>query len=140
MKETIQAQGHPNITGSHRTTFEITRAQTVSPTGDCVIAVAASKGAHELSSAFKRMAQTPRTQITVLIEVGELQERAIGWGHPALTFTHPEDLVARTSNYICPRTLMIRANKAARDLSRDVIRRLQNPHQQIVLTLIADPA
>lgn len=106
--------------------------------GDCVIAVAASKGAHELSSAFKRIAQTAQTQIMVLIEVGELLECVIGSGHPALTFTHPEDLVVRTSNYTCPRTLMIRANKASRDLSRDLIRRLQNPHQQLVLTLIAD--
>jgi hypothetical protein len=103
-----------------------------------VIAVAASHGALGLNAAFKRMAQDTRTQITVLLEAGEWQDRVVGWGHPALTFTHPEDLVARTSGFTCPRTLMIRADKAARDLSRDLIRHLQNPHQQIVLTLIAD--
>jgi len=138
VKETIQAWGHPHITGSHRTTFEVTRTPTVSPAGDCVIAVAASHGALGLNAAFKRMAQDTRTQITVLLEAGEWQDRVVGWGHPALTFTHPEDLVARTSGFTCPRTLMIRADKAARDLSRDLIRHLQNPHQQIVLTLIAD--
>jgi hypothetical protein len=136
--ETLHAWGHPHITGSHRTTFEITRAQTVSPSGDCVIAVAASKGALGLSSAFKRIARNDQTQITVLLEADELQEQVVGWGHPALTFTHPEDLVARTSRFTCPRTLMIRADKAARNLSRELIRCLQNPQQRIVLTLIAD--
>jgi hypothetical protein len=137
VKETIQAWGHPNITGSHRTTFEVTKAKTVSLAGDCVIAVAASKGARGLSEAFKRIAQNARTQITVLFEAGELQDWVVGRGHPRLTFTHPEDLVARTSSYTCPRTLMIHADKAAQDLSRDLIRYLQNPCQQIVLTLIA---
>ena len=138
MKETIQAWGHSNITGSHRTTLEVTRAPAVSSAGDCVIAVAASKGAQGLSSAFKRIARDIRTQITVLLKVGDLQDRVVGWGHPALTLTHPEDLVVRTSCYTCSRTLMIRADKAARDLSRDLIRYLQNPRQPIVLTLIAD--
>jgi hypothetical protein len=138
VKETIQAWGHPNITGSHRTTFEVTKAKTVSLAGDCVIAVAASKGAQGLSKTFKRMAQNARTQITVLFEAGELRDRAVGRGHPSLIFTHPDDLVARTSSYTCPRTLMIHADKAAQDLSRDLIHYLQNPCQQIVITLIAD--
>ena len=138
MKEVIQAWGHPNSSGSHCTTIEVTKAPTVSPAGDCVIAVAASKGAQGLSAAFKRMAQDSRTQITVLLEAGEWRDQVVGWGHPALTLTHPEDLVARTSSFTCPRTLMIHADKAARDLSRDLIRHLQNPRQQIVITLIAD--
>jgi hypothetical protein len=33
---------------------------------------------------------------------------------------------------------MIRADKAAWNLSRELIRRLQNPQQQIVLIVIAD--
>ena len=103
-----------------------------------MIAVAASKGALGLSPAFKRIARDDQTQITVLLEVDELQERVVGWGHPALTLTHPGDLVARTSRFTCPRTLMIHAEKAAKNLARALIRRVQNPHQQIVLTLIAD--
>ena len=140
MKETIQAWGQPNITGTHRTTFEVTRTPTLSPAGDCVIAVAASHGTQGLSTAFKRIARDTHTRIRVLLKAGQWQDQVVGWGHPKLTLTHPEDLVARTSSYACPRTLMIRADKAARDLSRDLIRHLQNPHQQIVITLIADSA
>jgi hypothetical protein len=136
--EKIQAWGHPHITGSHRTTFEVTRAQDVSRSGDCVIAVAASKGAHGLTPAFKRLVRDERTQITVILEVDGLEDQAVGWGHPSLTLSHPEDLVARTSSFKCPRTVMIRANKAARDLSRSLIHRLHDPHQQIQLTFIAE--
>lgn len=137
-KETIQASGHPNIIGSHRTTFEITRAQTLSTTGDCVIAIAASKGARGLTPVFKQMARDARTQITILLEVDELRDRVVGWGHPALTFTHAEDLVARTSSFTCSRTLMIHADKAAWNLSRAMIHRLQDSQQRIVFTIIAD--
>ena len=136
--ETLQAFGHPNISASHRTTFEVTRARTVSPSGNCVIAVSASKGALELTPAFKQVAQNKRTRITVLLEVDELRDQVVGWGHPALTFTHPEELVARTSSFTCPRTIMIRTDKAARNLSRALIRRLQNPQQQIQFTFIAE--
>jgi hypothetical protein len=136
--EKIQAWGHPHITGSHRTTFEVTRARDVSPSGDCVIAVAASKGAQGLTPTFKRLARDERTRITVILEVDGLEERVVGWGHPSLTLSHPDDLVARTSSFTCPRTLMIRANKAARNLSRSMIHRLLDPSQQIQFTFIAE--
>ena len=45
----------------------------------------------------------------------------IGWGHEDLTLTHPTDIVIRKSDYTCPRTLMIKANKAARDLEGKLI-------------------
>ena len=138
ISEKLYAWGHPLITGSHRTTFEVTMAKEVSLRGDCVIAVAASKGAQGLPSAFKRLARDTRTQITVILKVDELHEQVVGWGHPHLTLSHAEDLVARTSAFTCPRTIMIRANKAARDLSRSMIRRLHNPHQRIQLTFIAE--
>lgn len=138
VREKVCAWGHPCITGTHSTTFEVTRATDVSLTGDCVIGVAASKGALGLSVAFKRFARDERTRITVILEVDELQDQVVGWGHPALVLSHPEDLVARTSTYTCPRTVMIRANKAARDLSRALIHRVRHPQQQILLTFIAE--
>ena len=49
-----------------------------------------------------------------------------GFGHENLTLTHPTDIVCRTSDYVCPRTLMINADKAARDLDSDLIEDLKN--------------
>ncbi|RLI33421.1 DUF371 domain-containing protein, partial [Candidatus Bathyarchaeota archaeon] len=39
--------------------------------------------------------------------------------------THPSDLVVRKSSYICPRTLMIHADKAAADLPRKMVEALK---------------
>ena len=136
--EKLFAWGHLQITGSHRTTFEVTRDVNLSSRGDCVIAVAATKGANGLSSAFKRLARDRRTQITIVLEVDGVRDEVMGWGHPQLTLSHPEDIVVRRSAFTCPRTIMVHANKAARDLSRSLIRRLRNPQQQIQVTLIAE--
>ncbi|MBC7111709.1 MAG: DUF371 domain-containing protein, partial [Methanothermobacter sp.] len=47
------------------------------------------------------------------------------YGHPELTLDHPTDIVCRKSDYICSRTLMIRADKAACDLDENLVRDLR---------------
>ncbi len=53
-------------------------------------------------------------------------DEIVGFGHDDLTLPHPTDIVCRTSDYVCPRTLMINADKAARDLDLDLIEDLKN--------------
>ena len=43
--EELFAQGHPNILGTHRMTFEITKEHELSRRGDCIIAVNDDQGA-----------------------------------------------------------------------------------------------
>jgi hypothetical protein len=45
------------------------------------------------------------------------------------------DLVVRKSDFICNRTLAIRADKAAKDFSRNLVKKLQNPKQKVTITL-----
>jgi hypothetical protein len=59
-------------------------------------------------------------------------------GHPSLTFTHPTDLVIRKSDYVCGRTLAIRADIAACDLSRKLVEKLHNSNQKAEITLVAE--
>lgn len=133
----MQAWGHPNVTGDSRKTFEITTESTLTWRGDCILAVNASKGAAALRNDFKALACRGAVQITVVIQIGEIEETAVGWGSPQLTYTHPTSFVARTSGFTCSRTLMIRSNKAAADFSRRLIRRLQDPQVQATIRLIA---
>jgi hypothetical protein len=133
--ETIEAWGHSNISANHNTTFEITRTAQVTPRGDCIVAVNASKGARDLSMRFKQMAKQRGAKITVTIEANCQREIIIGRGHSQLLLSHPTDLVVRKSNYVCDRTLMIGASKAAADLPRNFISVLQNPSQRIVFTI-----
>ena len=135
--EAVQAWGHPNVTGDSRKTFEITTEPTLTRRGDCILAVNASKGAAALRDDFKALARRDDVQVTVVIQVAEMEEAAVGWGSPQLTYTHPTSFVARTSDFTCSRTLMIRSNKAAADFSRCFIRRLQDPRVQATIHLIA---
>jgi hypothetical protein len=91
-----------------------------------------------LSSEFKETARREKTRITLIIEVGNVKEVVKAYGSARLTFTHPNDLVVRKSSYACGRTLAVRADKAAKDLSRKLVEKLQNPKQRVKVTLIAE--
>lgn len=136
--EVIKACGHPNIRATHRSTLEITKEGNLTPRGDCIIAVKADKGLCELSDEFKRVVGREGSKIKLIIEVGELKEEITGFGSPKLTLSHPTDIVCRKSSYTCGRTLMIKANKAAIDIDRKIVKKLKNPGAQVKITLIAE--
>ena len=136
--EVINAHGHENIQATHKTTLEVTKESTLTKRGDCVIAVGATKGAADLHSKFKETAQSIDATITIIIEVGDEREIIRAKGSPQLLFTHPTDLVIRKSDYVCGRTLAIKADKAASDLSRKLIERMQEPGQRVKITLTVD--
>ena len=131
----IFARGHENIQATHITTFEITKEPALTKRGDCIIAVGATKGAADLPLGFKEAARSEDAQMTITIEAGELKEVVRARGSPRLLFTHPTDLVVRKSNYVCGRTLAIRADKAASDLSRKLIEKIRDSSQKIRITL-----
>lgn len=133
--EIIHARGHPNVTSLNRTTFEITKETHLTKRGDCIVAVSTDKGASDLSPEFKKAMQSKEARVRIQIEAGGEAEVVNAWGSPLLNFTHPTDLVVRKSDFICSRTLSIRADKAAKDFSRPLIEKLQNPRQKVKITL-----
>ncbi len=136
--EVITAKGHPLITARHPTTLMITKDSEVGPGGDCIIAVAASKGAIEFSDEFKKAIRSGAA-VTIVIESGGGVEKVHAFGHPSLTLEHPTDLVVRKSKFICGRTLAIRADKAAAGLSRSFVSKLQSPMSVSVMIEVASP-
>jgi len=134
----ISAHGHENIQATHEATFEITKEPTLTKRGDCVIVVEATKGADDLPLEFKEAARKKSAQITITIEAGKLKEIVRAKGSPQLLFTHPTDLVVRKSDYVCGRTLAIRADKAASDLSRKLVEKIQDLNQKIRITLAVE--
>jgi len=138
--EVIYARGHANVQLTHKTTFQITKEAFLSERGACVIAIAATKGAIDLSSKFKETARHEKTRIKVIIEIDHVKEVVKAQGSSRLTFIHPNDLVVRKSGYVCGRTLAINADKAANDLSKKLVEKLQNPEQKVKITLVAETA
>ena len=63
-------------------------------------------------------------------------DEIVGFGHENLTLTHPTDIVCRKSDYTCSRTLMINANKAARDLDLNLIEDLKNEKEMEVTIIL----
>jgi len=133
--EIIFAYGHENILATHRTTFEITKENQLSKRGNCAIAVSANKAIADLSYEFKENSRKEKAKMTILIEAGEVAEIVNAFGSPLSILTHPTDIVVRKSVYICTRTLAVRADKAACDLSRNLVEKLGNPRQRVRITL-----
>ena len=135
-KETITALGHENIQAVHPSTLMFTREKHLSKTGDCVVGVASDKAVADLNQKFKDTLRKPNAKLTIIIEAGSLTEQINASGSPKLILTHPTDIVIRKSDYICNRTLAIRADKSAKDLQRELAEKLKNPQQKVNITLV----
>ncbi|MEM3730223.1 MAG: DUF371 domain-containing protein [Candidatus Bathyarchaeia archaeon] len=137
IKEVIFAYGHKNIQATHKSTFEITKETEISKRGNCIIAVSADKALYDLSPKFKEILRSENAKITILIEAGEVWDAVNAFGSPNLTLAHQTSIVVRKSDYICDRTLAIRADKSSFDLSRKLVEKLRNPNQRVKITLKA---
>lgn len=122
----LKSKGHKNVTSHHKSTFEITKDAEIGPTADCIIGTDADKSMLNFPDEFKDMIADSNTKITVILDTENGHDEITGWGHENLTLTHPTDIVCRTSDFTCSRTLMIRADKAARDLDPKLVEDLKN--------------
>ncbi len=136
--EVFKARGHPNIRASHRTTLMVTKEEDITVRGDCIVAVAAEKGLRELDPRVRGSMRREGARICLLLEAGPFIFKVSGFGDPSLSLSHPKDMVVRKGEYICERTLMIRADKAARDIPEPLLRLLQNGDQVVSLRLIVE--
>jgi len=132
--EIVVARGHSRIKALHPTTLMITKDKEVGPKGDCIIAVAADKSVADLGETIKRMIQSG-CKILILLEVNGITETIQAFGHPDLTLDHTRDIVVRKSTFKCGRTLAIRADKAAADLSRALVAQLRDPTAKIRISI-----
>ena len=126
MEFKIKSKGHKNVSSEHKSTFEITKDLEIGPTADCIIGVAMDESMLDFSQEFKDKIADSNTKIAVLLDTPNAHDEIIGYGHEDLTLTHPTDIVCRTSDYTCSRTLMIKSSKAARNLDLDLINDLKN--------------
>nr|KXH71248.1 MAG: hypothetical protein AM324_00805 [Candidatus Thorarchaeota archaeon SMTZ1-83] len=132
----FRAYGHANVTGDHRTTVEITSEPTLTPSGTCIVGIRANKTLQRFDSEIKELARSPNTRIVLRLNVENLIEEIEGRGDPGLTYSDSTSMVARKSSFVCGRTLMIQADKAASDLNRSLIERLKQPETAIDCELL----
>lgn len=133
--EHVHAYGNINVQAVHPSTLMFTKESHLTKTGDCIVAVSADKAVADLSEDFKEALKKPNAKLTIAIQVNGEMEEVNAFGSPKLTLTHQTDMVIRKSNYVCNRTLAINANKAAKDLPPEFVKKLKDSKNKIHITL-----
>jgi hypothetical protein len=141
--ERIVASGHENVTGTHETTFEVTADDYLTPAGDCILAIDADRAPANFDPAFVTACQDATATITARIVVenaegGPLETTVTGRGDPELSFESDRGAVARTSEYVDERTILVDADAAAADLDRTMVDALAGG-ASLELTLTVEP-
>jgi hypothetical protein len=138
LKFEIEFSGHENIRSNHQKTIEITKESHLTPQGDCIVGVNATSSCADLPDDLKNKLKDPNTKVTFSISVGNYEFLINGMGHPDLILTHSDDIVIRKSNFICPRTLAVKCDKASDMLPREMVSLLRNPKTIGIFTIIVE--
>lgn len=120
MKEVVQARGHEHVRAAHASTWELTSDDWLTPAGDCILGIEADRTPADFDRAFVAACQSAEATVTATIRVEGHEQTITGRGDPALTFTDDRSLVARTSDYVDDRTVMVDADTAAEGISREI--------------------
>jgi len=117
--------GHPNVSARHKTTLEFTRDNYLTPTGDCIVAINADRCFHDFAPGFLDLLRSNGSRLEIIIECNGVRDKVSARGDKSLTLKHQDDMVVRKSSYLCDRTLAVKADKAASDLSRELVTELR---------------
>lgn len=135
-EEIVFAKGHINVCAKHKSTFEITKEEHLSPKGDCIIAVASTKGCADLSGDFKKILASDNAVLKTKIVCGSFEFEITSRGSSKMTLTHQTDMVWRTSNFVCPRTVGILSDSASKDIPREIVDLLcKGEELKVILTV-----
>lgn len=131
-RDIVRARGHPLVRGAHPTTFEVTRDETLTAAGDCIIGIGADKGAADLDPGLKTVLRDGRAVLTTRLTAGGVTVEVRSRGSAALTLDHPADLVWRRSDFISDRTVGIRSDHTAATLLQEFIEALRRGEDLVV--------
>lgn len=134
----IEFTGHENIRSNHQKTIEITRDSSLTPSGDCIVGVNASAACADLPDSLKEKLRTCGSRVSLTFKVGPYEFVVYGSGHESLSLSHKDDIVVRKSDFVCPRTMAVRCDKASDHLPRDMIKLLQDPNTRGQLIIKTD--
>jgi len=122
------AYGHKNLLATHETTLEFTKDKELTRDGDCIVGVNSDFSLDELKKVIEE-----NKKIKISIEVDELKEEIICEVNK--DFNDDKEIVIRKTDFVSKRTLGINANKSASELSRELVDKLKNPEQKIVVRI-----
>ena len=124
--ESWHARGHPNVTGTHRTTLEFTHHTDLGPQGDCILGVGVSLSPAGFSKETKAAIRAGR-HFRLEIEAAGFMDVLHGTGHHDLSLDDNEEMVFRKSPFTSGRTVLVHCDKAVMDLDRALVASLSDP-------------
>jgi hypothetical protein len=138
MEFEIKFSGNENIRSNHKMTLEITKESHLTPRGDCIVGVNAKSSCADLPEELKNKLKNSDSKVIFSIKAGDEEFVIEGRGHPDLILSHNEDIVIRKSDFICPRTLAVKCDKASDLLPRSMVLLLQDPKTIGTFTIIVE--
>ena len=126
MQDEIAFWGHPNVQSLHARTVEITKEEHLTLRGDCIIGVKADRACADIDEKVKKRLMQGDSVVTIEIIVGNRTYAIKGEGDSRLTLKNPHDIVIRKTNFVCPRTLSVRCDRASSDIPREMIELLKD--------------
>ena len=133
----FRAHGHSNVVATHPTTLEIVTEEHLTSRGDCIVGVRASCGAAGLPSSLRQILSKDNGRAILKIRANEQCFEVVGRGSSGLTFQNAREIVVRKSAFTSDRTLMVSADRAAKDIPRRMVRLLRNPEQLLEIEIRA---
>ena len=130
--------GHKNVLSRHTRTLEVTKDQTLTLRGDCIIGIRADKACSDLDQILKKRLCQEGSFVRIDLIVGSNQITLSGRGSDKLILESSHDIVLRKSNFICMRTASIHCNMASSDIPRNIVCELQNPETRGILRMTAE--
>jgi hypothetical protein len=130
--------GHPNVQSLHARTIEITKDEHLTLRGDCIIGVKANKACADLDEAFKRRLKSNSAIVRIELMVGTESFLITGMGDQRLNLLSPHDIVIRKTNFVCPRTVSVRCDKASLELPRKMVKMLQDRDTKAIFRITVE--
>ena len=138
LQDEITFRGHSNVQSLHTKTVEITRDEHLTPRGDCIIGVRASKACADLGEPLKRRLRANDSIVKMEIMVGGETFTMAGRGDERLSMLNPHDIVIRKTNFACPRTVSVRCDKASSDIPRKMVKLLQDSNAKGIFRITVE--
>lgn len=126
VQDEVTFYGHPNVQSLHARTIEITKEEHLTLRGDCIIGVRADKACAGLDEALKHKLKSNSAIVRIQVIVGTESFVVTGLGDQRLNLLSHHDIVIRKTNFVCPRTMSVRCDKASLEMPRKMVKMLQD--------------
>jgi hypothetical protein len=121
MKFEFHCYGHENILSLHRNTIEFTKDTNLTKNGDCIVGVNSDFNYDEL---IKFVKAAGNKKISARIIFDGMQDNFCFFINDS--FKDEREIVIRKSDFLSKRTLGVHADKAAKDLDKNLIEKLKS--------------